>query len=572
MAKGTSLIRLEADTGSYERNIRQAQKTFDDFLRGIGVSVPKIGALTAAIGAASAAIKVAKDAFSSNEVAMDDWKRAIASAEGVYNGFLNALNTGDINGYLNNIDRIIQAARTAYDALDELGTFNAFNQRNVARTRREMSESIADYREGTGSKEGVKAAADAYKQELDQRRQLEEEAYKAQVASIAAQRGVSSDDLMKALSGSYGDYKALKAAPLSGVRQRFIGGSITGGSQVVKEAYAANEAERLGQALRQFTDEELKALQELGAQADSTGEQIAQVDRQVARLLGRTAGGTGGTGGGSSRLVSGGLRLGESWGGIGIGTTESMRDLQAQRSLYQSRLATATDYFSAADAQAGLEKVQKLIDAQPLALRLGISAEEMAKIQDEMADLAKNIKPLDFGKGNGVKTAKDTASAWSAAAQAVSNVGSALQGLDDPSTKIAGIVGQAVANIALGFAQAAASPATGAAGVWGWIAAATAGLATMVATIASIKSATAGSYAQGGIVPGNSYSGDNMYGRLNAGELILSRSQQESIASQLSDQRGGRQSQPYVSGEQIYLGLSNYLRRTNRGELMTARS
>ena len=104
MAKGTSLVRLEADTGSYERNMRQAQKTFDDFLRGIGVSVPKIGALTAAIGATAAAIKVAKDAFKSNEVTMDDWRRAIASAEGVYNGFLNALNTGDVSGYLSKDD------------------------------------------------------------------------------------------------------------------------------------------------------------------------------------------------------------------------------------------------------------------------------------------------------------------------------------------------------------------------------------------------------------------------------------------------------------------------------------
>lgn len=570
MAKGTSLVRLEADTGSYERNMRQAQKTFDDFLRGIGVSVPKIGAMTAAIGAAAAAIKVAKDAFKSNEVAMDDWKSAIAAAEGVYNGFLYALNTGDVSGYLSNIDRIVQAAQTAYDALDELGTHNAFNQVNLARARREMTESIADFREGTGSKEGVKAAADAYKQELDQRRKLEEEAYKAQVASIAAQRGVSSDDLMKALSGTYGDYKELKSIPLSGVRQRALGGSITGVSQVVKEAYATNEAERLGQALRLFEDPELGALQALKKQAEDTGDQIAQVDRQVARLLGRAAGGTGG---GSSRLVSGGLRLGESWGGIGIGTTESMRDLQAQRSLYQSRLATATDFFSAADAQAGLEKVQKLIDAQPLALRLGISAEEMVKIQDQMADLKKDIKPIDItGGSGGVKTAKDTASAWSSAAQAVANVGSALQGLDDPSAKIAGIVGQAVANIALGFAQAAASPATGAAGVFGWIAAATAGLATMVSTIASIKSATAGSYAQGGIVPGNSYSGDNMYGRLNAGELILSRSQQSSIASQLSDQRNRAvQSRPYVEGEKIYLGLTNYLRGSNRGELVTTR-
>ena len=37
-------------------------------------------------------------------------------------GFLTAINTGDISGYLNRIDDIVKAARTAYDELDRLGT------------------------------------------------------------------------------------------------------------------------------------------------------------------------------------------------------------------------------------------------------------------------------------------------------------------------------------------------------------------------------------------------------------------------------------------------------------------
>ena len=62
----------------------------------------------------------------------------------------------------------------------------------------------------------------------------------------------------------------------------------------------------------------------------------------------------------------------------------------------------------------------------------------------------------------------------------------------------------------------------------------------MISTIAAIKSATsgggasAGSYASGGIIPGNSYSGDNLTANVSSGELILNRSQQDSIASQLT--------------------------------------
>ena len=120
---------------------------------------------------------------------------------------------------------------------------------------------------------------------------------------------------------------------------------------------------------------------------------------------------------------------------------------------------------------------------------------------------------------------------------------------------------QAVANIALGFAQAAASPATGAAGVFGWIAAATAGVATMASTIAAIKSATSGSYASGGIIPGNSFSGDNLTANVNSGELILNRAQQGAIAGQLEgNSMGNMQLETRISGTDMLIFLNN----TNR--------
>ena len=57
----------------------------------------------------------------------------------------------------------------------------------------------------------------------------------------------------------------------------------------------------MGEALRSLNDTELKELQALGAQAYRTGEEIAQIDKQMARVLnGRQTGssGSGGTGGG----------------------------------------------------------------------------------------------------------------------------------------------------------------------------------------------------------------------------------------------------------------------------------
>ena len=191
-----------------------------------------------------------------------------------------------------------------------------------------------------------------------------------------------------------------------------------------------------------------------------------------------------------------------------------------------------------------------------------------AQINEHLANLGLDPIELDVKTGNvkaaseaAVSNAKDTASAWQNAVAAVNNVGSALQQIEDPAAKVAGIVMQAVANIALGFAQAVASPATGAAGVFGWIAAATAGLATMVSTIAAVKSATSGSYAEGGLIPGNSFSGDNLTANVNSGELILNRAQQGAIASQL--QGAAQQTvmvEGRISGKDILLSANN----TNR--------
>ena len=115
-----SLVKLTLESNQYERNIRQAQKAWNDFTKSIGLSASKFTAAGVAIGAMTGALKVAKDAFFKNEQQLDEWNRTVEASKSVYNGFLNALNTGDISGFLSNVNIITQAARDAYDALDEL--------------------------------------------------------------------------------------------------------------------------------------------------------------------------------------------------------------------------------------------------------------------------------------------------------------------------------------------------------------------------------------------------------------------------------------------------------------------
>ena len=95
-----------------------------------------------------------------------------------------------------------------------------------------------------------------------------------------------------------------------------------------------------------------------------------------------------------------------------------------------------------------------------------------------------------------------------------------------------------------------------------------------IQTISAIKLWSNGGVihaASGMIVPGNSYSGDMVPSMINSGELILNRAQQGAVASQLQDNQRRAPQVPYVSGENIYAGLSNYLRRIGAGEIVTWR-
>ena len=208
----------------------------------------------------------------------------------------------------------------------------------------------------------------------------------------------------------------------------------------------------------------------------------------------------------------------------------------------------------------------------------GIEDEEwqnlVDQINEKLAELHIDPINIDFQTGQVKKQAKEMKTDWQAAASAIQSVGSAMSQIEDPAAKVVGTIAQAIASIALGAGQAIAQAGNGSAGgPWGWIAFAVAATATMLSTIAAVKSATKGGFAEGGIVPGNSMSGDNLrlsdYG-VNSQELILNRAQAGIIAHQLEG--NGMQNlrlSATISGEQIRLALNNNGKRTGRGEYVT---
>jgi hypothetical protein len=105
------------------------------------------------------------------------------------------------------------------------------------------------------------------------------------------------------------------------------------------------------------------------------------------------------------------------------------------------------------------------------------------------------------------------------------------------------------------------------------------GISTIVTAIEAISAAdTLIPFARGGVVraavgyevPGNHFSGDMVPALLNSGETVLNRAQSGILAAQLEGAggSGGGTVRTVLSGEQCYLMIDRYARRTGKGEMV----
>ena len=600
-----------------DNELKDSKSIMEQFKEKLTVNIDAMKLLELGLKAAKGALDVAKEGFMSSEANVDEWGRTVESARDVYEGFLTSINTGDISGFLSRIDDIVAAARTAYDELDKLGTMKTIQAPQISAQQKEIDRMRAMLRtgryieagDGRKSSQGYNTGdllSDADKKRIE--RMLENgmksltklvdnevkqtsNTIDALFSQQAQKIGISLDEFKKGTS-SWAEFS--KRMEMAREYQKFeaqhttssytSGGPIMFTRDGVANPYAAykNWADfRVDKEGDGSFQELVKLIQQRDQQQQQNINTIAQAYRTINRVEGITSriGGTGGSGSGTGndKSFESQLKITDLVSAT-LGTTESMNELNAQLAMYKKALANATTQFDADAAQKGIDETKKKIDAQPMALSLGWDTQSVVDLKDHltgiMDKMRSEMKPLEIGVKTTstttelTKDAKQNQQAWSAAASAVSSLSSALQSLENPSAKIAGIVGQAIANIALTFSSSLKGTVT----PWDWIAAAIAGTATMMSTIMSIKSATKGGFAEGGIVPGNSYSGDRlntaMYG-INSGELILNKAQQNNVAAALDG--GGPfsnlQLTSRVSGRDLVLTINNQQTVNNKPKL-----
>lgn len=256
--------------------------------------------------------------------------------------------------------------------------------------------------------------------------------------------------------------------------------------------------------------------------------------------------------------------------------------LNAQISSLTKKLNTETDEAVRQGIRTAIEKINKEkynIELEATLGRLkpmeGDKFGVSAKGRNATEDIKSGYISVKGVSGDAIKSNYEYADSL----EAIGNMMSSVSRLTNEgaaswlsyASNIIQAVGQALPQLSALATKNASVAATGAAAsvssipVVGWVMAGTA-VASVIAAMANIPK-----FANGGIVPGNLYSGDRVPAMVNSGEMILNRSQQGRLFDILNSKGGANgkdvrvTGEVVVSGEQMKILLDNTNRKLRRG-------
>ena len=561
------------------------------------VNIDALKLFNVGLSAAKAALGVAKDAFFASEVNVDEWGRTMQSAQGLYEGFLNAINNGDISGYLSRMDEIVRAARAAYDEMDKLGTMKTiqspqFSRQEAENNRLRMMLMTGRYiAPGVGSglkasmKEGQLLTPDQIKRievmlqngmktivsltgnELKQTGK----AIDAYYESLAKQNGMSIQEFRQGTS-SWDAYQE-KMRGYEQYQKWRSENSFTDawGNRQVREGNPYQEFKKWGvfrvdkMGTNSYNDLVglIKQQQQQQQQMYST---LGQAYRTINRAEGFTVrsllnGGGGGKGGGGGSTNT---EVAAITGSIGD-YTKQIQELRKLQSDVTSPEAWQGLQEEINHLNVLIKELKGELNVDPY--NFGADAKKMSddyykETENKLSNPDKIISPglEKIVKQINLSQTKKEVDLTQEMGKMVGGISSIASGIEALGVELP----EGFKNVLSGL-QGLISIVSG--------------IATVVTAIQTIQTAQAFKFWSGGgvvhaatglIVPGNNYSGDMVPSMINSGELILNRAQQGVIASELQNGNGGgMRVVGEIQGEKIVLVANRFLKRSGQGELVT---
>ncbi|HJC78730.1 MAG TPA: hypothetical protein H9927_05335 [Candidatus Alistipes merdipullorum] len=608
MAKSDTVdykVKLAIDSKEYRAALRAANAEAKQFKKqqrdafhaagkdasdGMGMVISAVKKIAPAFAAGGAAYKVLNTAMKENQSWTDEWARVTESARATYEAFANTLVSGNFSGFFSNMREIISTARDAADALDALGTNKIFNSKELSQLRAEQARLKFELKRDDISPE----LRDQYRQQLAANSQQQLDVTKSQanqsmqtaaalLVSELAKRGVNTsveDNIRFNESTGFYEWRegSLYDKYLSNLakynetvnayqQERDLrakngtytpGGGFSTGQWIEGKGNLSDEVFRLKHAISEISDKTLTEWFQLlaGADAAMTSYYTSQGENLEVMRRNPNAAGGGSGGGGNTSLPT------------PVGSIMEVEQLLAKAKEDYRRAMTDAAREAARvqveELQMRLDKMQEIPKNNIGAVLTG----DLANMQMPSASLPElqfdknllnNLPAVDRSQS---KSLDDYASALYAISDAFGSVSSAAGEADSSLSSIANIAGS-LTNVVTALLPLIALDGAKGLPFPGNIIAVTGFITAALAAISTISNAK---FASGGIVGGTSYRGDRLSVNANSGEMILNRIQQRRLFDAISsgsigDGGGGA---AVVRGEDIYVSLSNYMRRSGR--------
>lgn len=615
--------RLLLDTKQYDASLGKAKQSSNDFASGIGgKAAAAVGKFAAGLGVAMGAAETFDRIMKSSQVTGDKYAETMEGLKAGVDAFFTSISTGDFTSFITGLDAVVNKAREAYAAMDQLGNAQmsfdiaqAINQRDIAEAQLLAKNKFAplDVR-----KEAFGKWATAIGTQEGQSAQLEADIQNYVTKAVESKAGIKGftanmDNVMKGLLLDISDsrkrselkkkyekeYEEYTDAVSEASKLLRTGGKTEAQrmhdtleyNKILEQLNSQyNEAITINSLLVKYNDDDLKAI---GGHVKS----MIGLDSSIA-MLKREYNETANEFNNANKGVAGFEPL-EAFEGYTVysGPSEASKNFtqgvsktvveaaegslaaldQEIRKAQQEYANTASE----AARQAAWETIQEL-QAAKAAIEfnarnpngpkgsLSVGRSSLASLAS-VPDMGK-IQPIPINK-EAVKNVNDYVGGINALSNVISALNTStidgaagfLTWAANLATATAMAVDSAKALIPAKTAEGAASAGAEAAKTpfVGWLLVGGA-IASALAAFASIPN-----FAEGGVVPGSNFR-DGIAARLSSGEMVINPADQKKLFDSIHSGNlgGGGSTRSVITGEQIVTVVNNYGRRTGRGTIL----
>lgn len=565
------VTRILLNDKQFSDTLDKSKRQVNGFEKVGGAATGMITKMAGAFGIAATATEAFRKIIDSTQGNTDRFNSVMEQARAGVDFFFDSVAMGDFSNMLKGFDNAIARARELYDAMDTLGDMQAgwTDIENEYRTK--VNENIAAIYDTNTPLADRKAMIEENKKYIA----LLEKKSKGIVAQTAAavvatarreaqMDNVTEEDVKRYLQGismhddtefyGYLDKRADLTRRSNGTISTTVSGNWgtttmstpTEDAKVAKqqlESLKANntEMEKYYRINELISDTKRKEIVQLRQQGRAIESNIASLKRQqatVERRYGKERGGEGSTGSGNmaALIPSGSIAELENQiaevrkNFLNATTDEARRSADELIKVLEGRKAYLEIAFKYPTGVGNIEPVDKFADVSgkidvPHVDMSGVfQVPEVKTYSDHMAEAARKNEALRasiYGVGDAMQGLSnllgESGASWMQwGANVVSTVGQSIPALKQLFNANAAVAASG------GAASVASTPIVGpmlAAGA----------ILSILGALMNIPK-----FEFGGIVPGNSYSGDRMLARVNSGELILNRAQQNNLAGALA--------------------------------------